>query len=172
MLTALDIYQQEFKKVFRGYDPDEVESFLELVAASFEQLTRENAMLKNKVAELEEKLEEYRRKEESLRETLISVQKFEESTKIAAQRESELIIKRAKLEAERIIREAEEEAERIREEIERLKNLRERFIAEYKALLQTHFELLAEMERRYRRETQEEQTERGGGEGEGEESGG
>ena len=88
MLTALDIYQQEFKKVFRGYDPDEVESFLELVAASFEQLTRENAMLKNKVAELEEKLEEYRRKEESLRETLISVQKFEESTKIAAQRES------------------------------------------------------------------------------------
>jgi cell division initiation protein len=148
MLTALDIYQQEFKRVFRGYDPDEVESFLELVAASFEQMTRENSMLKNRIAALEEKVEEYRKKEESLRETLLSVQKFEESTKTAAQRESELIIKQAELEAERIIREAEEKANTIREEINRLKNLKERFIAEYRALLQTHYELLMEMERR------------------------
>ncbi|HID57278.1 TPA: DivIVA domain-containing protein [Candidatus Poribacteria bacterium] len=158
MLTALDIYQQEFKRSFRGYDPDEVESFLELVAASFEQMTRENSMLKNRVAALEEKIEEYRKKEESLRETLLSVQKFEESAKTAAQRESEIIINRAKLEAQKIIHEAEEKANRIREEINRLKNLKERFIAEYRALLQTHYELLMEMERRRKDEELDETT--------------
>ncbi len=158
MLTALDIYQQEFKRSFRGYDPDEVESFLELVAASFEQMTRENSMLKNRIAALEEKIEEYRKKEESLRETLLSVQKFEESAKTAAQRESEIIINQAKLEAQRIIHEAEEKANRIREEINRLKNLKERFIAEYRALLQTHYELLMEMERRRKDEEELDET--------------
>lgn len=150
MLTALDIYQQEFKRVFRGYDPDEVESFLEVVAASFEHLNRENGVLKAKIASLEEKIEEYRKTEESLRETLLSVQRFEESTKNALQRESELTMKQARMEAERIVNEAEEKANKIREEINRLKNMKERFIAEYRALLQTHHELLMEMEKRNR----------------------
>ncbi|MBI3764943.1 MAG: DivIVA domain-containing protein, partial [Ignavibacteriales bacterium] len=32
-MTSFDIKNQEFKKVFRGYDPDDVMSFLEHVAA-------------------------------------------------------------------------------------------------------------------------------------------
>jgi cell division initiation protein len=150
MLTALDIYQQEFKRVFRGYDPDEVESFLEMIAASFEQLSRENGALKSKIGSLEEKIQEYRRNEEGLRETLLSVQRFEESTKTAAQREGDLVVKQAQLEAEKVVNAAEDEANRIREEINRLKNMKERFVAEYRALLQTHHELLMEMEKRQR----------------------
>ena len=40
-LTPLDIHNKEFKRVFRGYDEDEVNEFLDLVIKEFEILIRE-----------------------------------------------------------------------------------------------------------------------------------
>ncbi len=55
-ITPLDIYQQEFKRVLRGLDPDEVEDFLERVADDYEQVLRENATLKKQIESLESQL--------------------------------------------------------------------------------------------------------------------
>lgn len=42
LLTPLEIHNQEFNRVFRGYDADEVNDFLDLVIQSMEQLIKEN----------------------------------------------------------------------------------------------------------------------------------
>jgi cell division initiation protein len=40
-LTPLDIRRQEFKKVVRGVDPEEVSVFLDMVAGEYERILRE-----------------------------------------------------------------------------------------------------------------------------------
>jgi DivIVA domain-containing protein len=46
-LTPLDIKKQEFKRSMRGYDPEEVNAFLEMVAEEFEALHREKNRLED-----------------------------------------------------------------------------------------------------------------------------
>ncbi len=37
-ITALDIRKQEFARSFRGYDADEVDSFLQVIAAGWQEV--------------------------------------------------------------------------------------------------------------------------------------
>ncbi|MEF9437346.1 MAG: DivIVA domain-containing protein [Candidatus Mariimomonas ferrooxydans] len=45
-ITPLDIQQKQFPTKFRGFDEEEVDSFLELVREEMEELLRENASLR------------------------------------------------------------------------------------------------------------------------------
>jgi cell division initiation protein len=46
MVTPLDIQRKEFRRVFRGYDEQEVDEFLDRVAVELERLSRENEELR------------------------------------------------------------------------------------------------------------------------------
>ena len=54
-LTPLDVRNKrgDFKKLMRGYDPQEVDVFLEIVAERLEMLTRENMALKERTSALQ-----------------------------------------------------------------------------------------------------------------------
>src|SRR5208283_3302811 len=73
-LTPLDIQQKQFPMRFRGFDVDEVYSFLELVREELEELLRENGSLKEQLARADEQLQEFRHMESTLRETLMTAQ--------------------------------------------------------------------------------------------------
>ncbi len=136
-LTPLDIHNQEFSRSFRGYDVDEVDEFLEVVANDIEELTKENERLKSELAE-------YKRKEEDMKKELeIAQSNAEEKVKVA-QREADLIIKEAKLKAERLVEEAYKEAQRAKEDLEGIKRLRVRFFLEFKTLLESYLRLVEE----------------------------
>ena len=67
MLTPKEIQEATFvKAVFGGYDMKSVDDFLDKLSADYVALYKENASLKSKLRVLVEKLEEYRKKEESL----------------------------------------------------------------------------------------------------------
>ena len=54
-MTATDIRQQQFAvRLFRGFDPQEVDAFLEEMADDLDELTRENALLKEQLVQVEE----------------------------------------------------------------------------------------------------------------------
>lgn len=46
MVTPFDIQRKEFRRVFRGYDEQEVDEFLDRVAVELERLSRENEELR------------------------------------------------------------------------------------------------------------------------------
>ena len=46
-ITPLDIQQKQFTSKFRGFDMEEVDSFLELLREEMEELLRDNANLRN-----------------------------------------------------------------------------------------------------------------------------
>lgn len=77
MLTPQEISGKEFTKaVFGGYDMSTVDEFLETVTKDYTDLYKENAVLKNKMKVLVEKVEEYRSTEDSMRMALLTAQKM------------------------------------------------------------------------------------------------
>ena len=69
-ITPLDIEGHTFSRRMRGYDLDEVRSFLTLVSEEYEKLVVENHKLRDDVAKMQSILDEHRQREKILRETL------------------------------------------------------------------------------------------------------
>ena len=141
-LTALDIKKQEFSKAFRGFDKLEVSAFLEIVAEEFEQLLGINNGLQEKIKELEDSLGNYKKMEESWQNTLVTVQKSLDEAKLAAQKESQLILREAQVQKEQILKEAETELYTLKQKISRLQELKQEFLTHFKAFLDNQDNLL------------------------------
>lgn len=107
MLTPQNFREKTFERaVFGGYDMGSVDDFLEEAANDYSAVARENMVIKTKMKVLVEKIEEYRATEDSMRLTLLSVQKLSSQIEKEANDKAESILAEAKLEAERITREA------------------------------------------------------------------
>ena len=114
---------ERFNRILRGYDPEEVNAFLdqviarvELMVADIEKKDKEIKELKTKIAgisEMEEKLGQYERMEDTLNRAILMAQKSSDQMKLSAHRESELMIDDAKSNASRIVNEALLRAEKI-----------------------------------------------------------
>ena len=53
-LSPADIRQQRFtERMFRGFDKDEVDRFLDQIAEDFESVIKENALLKEQISAFE-----------------------------------------------------------------------------------------------------------------------
>ena len=121
---------EKFTRVMRGYDPDEVNNFLDQVIKRVEKMIAdidaknklivdkndEIRRLKSKIDEtsaLKEKLEQYERMESTLNRAILMAQKTSDQLKVAAHRESEIILDDAKKNASRIVNEALIKAEKI-----------------------------------------------------------
>jgi len=102
-ITPLDIQHKVFPKKFKGVDPEQVSAFLEAVAQTVESLTRENSMLREKIATREQELAELRKAEATLTNTLITTQNFADQLKINAQQDADRMIKEAELQSEQLL---------------------------------------------------------------------
>lgn len=142
-LTPLDIRRQTFKKKgMGGYDPAEIHAFLETVAGEFEELSRENTSLAERMSGLEGKVEDYRRMEKTLQDTLLSAQKTSEELRKNAEQRGDLLVKEAQLKADQIISEARARLMDLQRQIADLKNLRSSYLAKFRSLLESHMEIL------------------------------
>jgi cell division initiation protein len=141
-ISPLDIRKQPFRKVLRGFDPDAVSSFLQMVATEYEAIIRNNNELATQVKMLEQRLEGYTKIERTLNETLLTAHKATDDARINAQREAELIIKDAMLRAERYEDEARNRVHIMESELVTLRNQRDSFLARFKSLLSTQLSLL------------------------------
>ncbi|MBO5662331.1 MAG: DivIVA domain-containing protein, partial [Alphaproteobacteria bacterium] len=118
MLTPDNIKEKSFHTTGRGsYRADDVDSFLNEVTASYEQMFKENADLVKKISLLAKKIEEYRADEESLKMALLNAQKLAdkivaEARETAEKENAEINEETARLHeiAEKVAKDAEENA--------------------------------------------------------------
>jgi cell division initiation protein len=141
-ITPLDIKKQPFRKTFRGFDPDAVNSFLEMVANEFEMLVRQNGEYATRIKQLEEKCEGYAKIERTLNETLLTAQRITDESRVNAQKEAELIIKDAMIRAGAQENEIRQRVMQLENDLASLKNHRDTFLARFKGLLTTQLSLL------------------------------
>ncbi len=145
-LTPLDIRKQEFRKTLRGFDPIEVQTFLEMVGEEYEQVLEKNKQLNNRLIELETKLKDYQESEKNMRETLLNVQEVKKQSEESSRKQADLIIKESELKALEIIEMARKQARQMRDEVNILRTQKESFINRLRQILISQIELLSVLE--------------------------
>lgn len=145
-LTPLDIKKQEFKKVMRGYDPVEVDTFMDMMANEFEDLLKQQKESRDKIVELETQLKDYRQIEKTLQQTLLQAQEATGRTYESARREAELIVREAEGKAAKLVEQANSDLNRLNTELMNLKARRESLIGRLRVLLSSELDLIKTLE--------------------------
>ena len=155
-LTPLDVRKKkgDFPRALRGYEPARVDEFLDLTAERLEELVRENATLRERVALLTGSVEDFRQREHAMTEALISAQQLREELRSQAAREAELAVREARAEGERLVEEARRKVTEITESARRLHVARARFLRGFRTFVERQLDELA---------LEEERTREGGG---------
>ncbi len=141
-VTPLDIRNHLFGKQLRGYDREEVDAFLTMVAEDFESLLREAEGLRKAVAKLEGRVEEFTSNESILQETLTTAHRLSEDLKQTAIREAEATVGQAEIRGEKILDAAHRRAAKLAEDIREMKSLRGRIASVVRSTIETHLALL------------------------------
>ena len=141
-ISPVSIKRQEFAKKLRGYDPEEVQAFLEKLADDIDELQKENEELYQQVETLNENLSEFKKIEKNLQDTLLKAQESSTKTIESTKKQSSLIIKEAELKSSQIIEKARENANEIRSAVINLREEKDLIIAKLKAIISSQAHLL------------------------------
>jgi len=141
-ISPLDIRKQRFRKTFMGFDPDQVNSFLEMVAGEFETLIRSTDDLSTQLKHVKERLEGYEKIEKTLSDTLLTAQRSTDEARLNAQKEAELIIKDAQIRADRYEDESRRRVHALEAELISLKAQRDSFLTRFRSMIRDQLALL------------------------------
>ncbi|MDZ7265704.1 MAG: DivIVA domain-containing protein [candidate division KSB1 bacterium] len=145
-LTPLDIKKQQFKRAVRGYDRDEVNTFLEMVAEELESLLHERNRQSDEIIRLRTQLQDYQDVEQTLKHALKNTQETALQSLENSRREAEMIIRDAELEAEKIIRDAKVRLAELKNELMVVKAQKSSFARRLRHLLESQLELIGVLE--------------------------
>src|SRR5262245_21720947 len=126
-ITPIDISGHRFAKRMRGFDPEEVRSFLNLVSGEFERLVIDNNALKEELAQVKAGIADYKERERILKETLVTAQKLAEDIKDEARKEAQLVVKEAEIKGGQLLDQAARKAGQIEGMIQNLRVERDAF---------------------------------------------
>lgn len=143
MLTPRDIHEAEFRRVWKGYSPEEVDEFLQRVVHEYETVYKENVELREKVKQLEERLAKYTSSEMQIALTLEAAKEAAADAKAAAEKEAQATLIKARAQADEIIARAARLAAARAQALIAVQENFERFRASAAGALKT---FLAEME--------------------------
>jgi cell division initiation protein len=165
-LTPLDVRNKrgDFKRGLRGYDSEEVDGFLELVAERLEELVRENLKLKERSDRLEEQVRSQEGREKAVNDALVTAQQLREEIQGEARSQADRLLENARAEASALLDRARADAEALnrdakltseraqadglrklrdaREMLENLDRSRSRFLKAFKALLEREMDVV------------------------------
>ncbi len=147
---------EKFNRTLRGYDPDEVNHFLDQVIQQVEQIVKENKEKDARIKELEhfeqenrrlvQKLEQYEKVEGTLNRAIVMAQKTSDQMRASAHQEAEVILDDAKKNANRIVNEALLKAEKAEDEAARLNRNMKIFKRRVKEIIEAQLEVVEEID--------------------------
>lgn len=144
MLNPNEIANHKFDKAMgRGYRMEEVESYLSQVAGEMNELLVEKQELEKKMMILAEKLEEYKRDEESLRAALLGAQKLGDSVVRDAKAKAASIIEDANAQSNLLRENAKRAIEREQHAFIRMQREVAAFRSKLQMLYKQHLELIS-----------------------------
>lgn len=148
---------EKFSRTLRGYNPEEVNRFLDKIINQVETIVNESKEKDLKIAQLEklevenqqlkEKIEQYERVEATLNKAIMMAQKTSEQIKLAAHDESELLLDEAKKNANRIVNEALLRAEKTEHEANLLRRNINIFKKRVRDIVEAQLEVVDEFDK-------------------------
>ena len=152
-ITPQDVQSQQFNVRFRGFDVDEVDTFLERVAEELLLVLTENQQLKERLSTVSKDVETYKSQEKTFHNAIISTQKIADEILDRIKKEAKELKDASVSDAEKLLRTARQEAEEIRHrynsevstlitEIDRLEEMKNQIRDELRNLLNSYLEKL------------------------------
>ncbi len=141
-ITPLVVKQKEFTTKFRGFDVQEVDSFLEDIANELTILNDTILRLQEKNHRLNLENQGYKEREGSMKNAMIQSQKVLDQMKKNAKKSSQLVIANAKVEAQKILNRAHKRLSLLHSDIIELKRQRIQLEIQISAVIESHSKLL------------------------------
>lgn len=141
-ITPIDISGHSFATKMRGFDQEEVRSFLNLVSSEFEALVVESNNLREKLAQVESSVADLKERERILKETLLTAQRLADEIREEARKEAQLIVREAEVKAAQLLDQAGRKAGELEGTIQALRVEREAFAQRVRSAVEQHLRLL------------------------------
>ncbi len=141
-ITPIDVSGHAFAVKMRGYDQEEVRSFLNLVSSEFEAVIVESNNLKEKLAQVESSVSDLRERERILKETLLTAQRLADEIREEARKEAQLIVREAEVRGSQLLDQAGRKAGELEGAIQALRVEREAFAQRIRSAVEQHLRLL------------------------------
>ena len=141
-ITPNDIHNKDFSTKFKGFDPEEVNDFLEEVKKELETLIRDKKDLEKRVKFNEEKVEYFNSIQETLNKSILVAQEAADRLRENARKDAEIIVFEAEKAAQAMLREAAEKATEINRETDLIKKETRIFRQRLQILTQTQLEMI------------------------------
>jgi len=141
-VTPFDIQQKRFHVAFRGYERTEVDAFLDVVREEMEGLVREVTELREFHQTYDERMRDYRDREDTLKSTMITTHKVAEDLRENARKESAMMVKDAEIKYQQTLERAREERLRLESELLELRRRKHHFLEDMKKLIHMHLEMV------------------------------
>jgi cell division initiation protein len=109
-ILPMDVQRQTFGLRMRGFDQEEVRTYLTIVAEEVAALQGERDSLSQEVQTLRAMVEDHRQRESILKNTLLTAQRVSEEIKENARRHAENVVKEAELQADKLLELAQRRA--------------------------------------------------------------
>ena len=132
IISPKDIKKSDFKKTFRGYDPIEVDAFLETVSIRYERIFEENHNLNDKLKVLSADIEVYKENETTLQKAIVKAQDLAEEILGNAKKRAENIVRESELNAQKMLQDNEKEIMGRKQELEELKLRNDKLVEDVK----------------------------------------
>ena len=147
---------EKFSKTLHGYNPAEVNQFLDNIIGKVEKMVTELKDKDSKIIELskldlenqalKEKISQYERTESVVNKAIVMAEKTSEQIKVTAYKEAESMIDDAKSKANRIINEALLKAEKAEQEANMLRRNINIFKRRIKDIISAQLDVVDEMD--------------------------
>ncbi len=134
-ISPMDIQRQSFDRAFRGFDRDEVRTFLATLSDEVATLQREKDDLERQLRQLEQIVNEHREREAILKNTLLTAQKAAEDIRESARREGETVVMQAEIQGDRLLELAQGRAHEVERGIMELRAHRTALRTDVRALI-------------------------------------
>ena len=150
-IDSESIQKKEFHIVFKGYKPEEVDKFLDILSVEFDRLSRSNKELQESLDKIKfEGSEKEIKMRKVIEDALISAHKTAEEIKQRAQREADEMIKRRGLEEEQSYKELLLKKQELERKVKYIQDKYEEFKNETKKMLEDFMEFISKMDSSYR----------------------
>ncbi len=141
-LTPLDIRKQVFRKTMRGFDPEDVHVFLDLVADEYEQVLQENSMLAEKARHLSDQIERYHSMEKTLQNSLLTAERVSEEARERARLEADAVVAESRQRGERILEDSRERLRQLSRQVQELHREKDLFLQRFLSFLEGQIQFL------------------------------
>ncbi|CAJ1186190.1 hypothetical protein CPR19088_GLDEOEPO_00253 [Companilactobacillus paralimentarius] len=113
VLSPVEIHDKEFDSKFRGYDRDQVDSFLKQAAQDYNLALQKNAQLEKELKETSEQLKYFTDMKDALNQSILVAQEAAEKVKNESEQEAQIIVEESQKKARDLLNQSTEKSNQI-----------------------------------------------------------